>query len=1032
MQLGIHAIDQLLNFILNHKSISLDDSSLFNRDVLIVLSEISNNKRKNDFTLTKKQEKELIRVFLEEEDSFDSHTFPLFCSNIKCINKVLEKDVNNADYIVWKDFTESQEKALVKKIIDLDYVLTQNSSYYLKRNKDVVFNSIKLDIDSFRYAYDDTKYDFDIIKYLIEQNYPFSSFDIRHFPLESCEDKEILKYLFQQSGILSIANSDYIEAIEDLEDSSVDLYVDRMSSFFSDAIKRKPKISDFDALFEYYAELYWKENRGSIVEDNPFGIICAVLKRNEDYDTALSHIRFLPDMKDRLKSKYHLLDEAMRYYHRIVHSNQKIEKADDARNQIAKLSALYIAICKESYKNKEKEELESHIIDLFIGDIDNPQVHKRIMINKAKTKMLSLFSKWDDGYNKEFDELIKGIIKDYSNDLDETTLYGIIRKFIMFDYSKLGQIIEAPEGYSDYKRYKEASKLINRLNSNFIKYNGPELTNYLDIIKYDDVSKKYSYDGPIFSRSQIYSFNKYSNIEKIFEKIKQRILFKGMELVKDEKITKEEIYAVEDELPFTDEFYKFNKTNLTRYTFDDFMHACIDKNNLFDPMSMNDDESYEAAHKFIIDNGMIWIALLDYISNENVSTNDMLLDIINSMPAMLDVAETFGYDVYDLSNLNKIRTLCECSYVSTIAILGTELVEKICDNASSEDVSEDLEVAEELICQMAKRNKSTVPYIKGSTPSYNYSLYDPLDVTLLLCGYDTDACFRVGGIDNDFLHYCALDKNGFVIKITDKSGKFVARAAGFRNGNCIFINQLRTIYDDGGTGYCGNYNEERDEIIEAFTHACLDILKTSDEDDKIDFVFATRSYALGNVKSNVPKNIERLIGKYPMNTDSTDWLDFVTNTPYLNNSSPTKGFTTDYGNYSLICVAYNKDLDFKNESDIKLEDVEAKYTRERNGISIAYGFSEKDINKINRISSIHTHFYQPNSAPAELPDDALVIIGDNWFIIYDNDSIIWECVLDFDEDAVREFKIFKSILEEYKKSDENDIVKILKKHRDLQ
>ena len=88
---------------------------------------------------------------------------------------------------------------------------------------------------------------------------------------------------------------------------------------------------------------------------------------------------------------------------------------------------------------------------------------------------------------------------------------------------------------------------------------------------------------------------------------------------------------------------------------------------------------------------------------------------------------------------------------------------------------------------MAKRNKSTVPYIKGSTPNYNYSLYDPLDVTLLSCGYDTDACFRVGGIDNDFLHYCALDKNGFVIKITDKSGKFVARAAGFRNGNCIFL-----------------------------------------------------------------------------------------------------------------------------------------------------------------------------------------------------------------------------------------------------
>ena len=119
------------------------------------------------------------------------------------------------------------------------------------------------------------------------------------------------------------------------------------------------------------------------------------------------------------------------------------------------------------------------------------------------------------------------------------------------------------------------------------------------------------------------------------------------------------------------------------------------------------------------------------------------------------------------------------------------------------------QIAKELVCEMIKRDKSTVPDVSGKTNNYTYSIYDSQDETVLLAGINTDACFRINGMDNDFLHYCVLDKNGFIIKITDSFGNFIGRASGFRNGNGVYINQLRTIYDEGGCGYRGNYENEK-------------------------------------------------------------------------------------------------------------------------------------------------------------------------------------------------------------------------------
>ena len=52
-----------------------------------------------------------------------------------------------------------------------------------------------------------------------------------------------------------------------------------------------------------------------------------------------------------------------------------------------------------------------------------------------------------------------------------------------------------------------------------------------------------------------------------------------------------------------------------------------------------------------------------------------------------------------------------------------------------------------------------------------------------------------------------------------------------------------------------------------------------------------------------------------------------------------------------------------------------------------------------------------------LGKDSAIFLGDNWYIIYENDEIIYSCVLDFDEKAIVECSKIKDALEKMEKSD---------------
>lgn len=62
----------------------------------------------------------------------------------------------------------------------------------------------------------------------------------------------------------------------------------------------------------------------------------------------------------------------------------------------------------------------------------------------------------------------------------------------------------------------------------------------------------------------------------------------------------------------------------------------------------------------------------------------------------------------------------------------------------------------------------------------------------LTMGERTGACMRIGGVGDSLFDFVLENKNGFHIRFEDPdTGEFISRVSGFRNGNTVFLNELR-------------------------------------------------------------------------------------------------------------------------------------------------------------------------------------------------------------------------------------------------
>lgn len=1076
MGISNNELMKLFDFILENKKIIIGDNGLFSRDTLTMIRAIVKGKIPNNFKLTPEQEKLMVEVFLNSNNIFDEDTPSFILDNLDCINVAIKRNIysanfirnftpelsqkvldiaiskkyilsynspnflkdnygialnsirqnsNSANYVNWDSMIKEDYDDLIDETIRAGYQLSSDSCFALVENPDIVLNSIQKNKDTLRWSSAKALNYPKVFKYLISIGHNFSERDLKRKPISSFADYDTMKYVIDKLEIFDKDDEDFTDCFDDEpgdKDKNIAKYIERSIELYSKAIQTVPTINNFNSILKVCAESKWNEHRNTNIDDyaNIFGKICIELKNNDNFSKALENLSFMEKIKKTLEEKYNLLIQAMEQYHLIMHSSMMLGNIDYSRDQIAKLTALYVAISKENYKKEKLEEYFEDIKDYFIPKKDHPIILKKLIEHKHK----EAFKKMYQNKDAEIYAFIESIVEQYSEIIDKDTIWKMIDNFLINGYSKMDSFIKAPKGWNNYKRLEEASKLINRLNSKYIKYTDLELVKYLDIIKYDFDNDNYYYEGPSFDEESISRYNQYQEKLKIYDKIKQQIIFKAKKLEINDKITEDDLYSIASDLPFNDEYFEFDKDTLDNFDLEDFIGSCIADDDYIEPSSLIDDESYTILIKYAIENGLFWMLFLldrgaDSLYDIEID-KDSILATFDYMKEVVKLSKMFNYDISKYEDILALSELSECADDESIAILGNEVITKLCKyrEYTSEDAQEIVKMAKKLVCEMAKRDKSTVPYVSGKTNNYTYSVYDSQDETILLAGINTDACFRIDGNDNDFLHYCALNKNGFVIKITDSFGNFMGRAAGFRNGNGVYINQLRTIYDEGGYGYAGSYVNEKLEIIETFRKACNDIVETSqknkNEQNKIDFVVVTKSYALTDIESNVGRAVTDKIGSDPMDTESEDWIDFVNNTANLQEiSDSTDTFSTDYGNYSLICMAYSKIGNLK-VWDIKPKDVEAVYDRPRNKVIVTEKPDITVIKKINKINAINSYNNLTGFKSVSIPKGALTFVGDNWYIIYNNGAIINFCLFNFDNKAKNEFNAVLSVLENQK------------------
>ena len=943
---------------------------------------------------------------------------------------------NNPDsvsYFDWNYIAKNREDMdrICTALMEQKYVLSYNSPDILKNITTICLNSVKNDIHSARYFSEGIQYwltenlekfpiendgdrvtkdkIYEIRHYLLENGY-YSLEQIFKFNASLLNDEFLLDYYLKQVGIPN-----------ESEDEKTKAFYDRLKDFIKTTLSTSLKVSDARKVFQMVAGKKWEEYRreNNDYYTNIFNRICDSLEKNNNFISALNELKFLMKIDDVLDERKYALFNAFIEYHQIYHSSQaenKIELLQAKRDEISKNAALFISKSKEDFISEQMAGFDEQYKQFFIIRIDNPIVKKKVVEIKQRDMLKKLFGSQDASLMQKLETIKnKYLAYNYNASVSKDKIPQILDLFISQsinnNVSSVDDILSSskPARFDEYETFEKVTKLINRLNSHNIDFDGQEVSKYREFIVFD--GEKYVYNGNDFNEVELAQIMGYKDLKYVFGKVKSEIIQIAKGIDNLDNLTQDDIKAVIGECPFTDEYYQFDPDVFNRFYLR-FINTYIETFDETKEALLNDTH-YKAVQELTNASGLLQLSMISELGYHN-STSSQFSDIqkyisatelSNALANIPNLMSLLTPEEFTIDNLDKIldfKDMFKYADLKQISLLGKDVIKKIYSNNgfTSSSQAERINVACDLVSAMVSRKESTVPYINGSYRNYRYSMYDSTDETLLTTGLDTNACFRVCGNDNDFLHYCALDKNGFVIKLTDSEGNFIGRASGFRNGNGIYINQLRTIYDKKSSAY----SSERDAIIKTFEQACNDIVETSqnnpNEENKIDFVVVTKSYTLDETKSNVDSRTTERIGSKPMETDSEDWKQFRTNTKNLRESARQDYFTTDFGNYSIICM--KSAVGELTPDKIKKGDVPALYSRARKQVTV-YEPSESIENDINKIRACYSHQTGKDFSYIKVPQGCKIMTGDNWYIIFGNQGIIDSCYLSNDRFAEMEF-----------------------------
>ena len=130
------------------------------------------------------------------------------------------------------------------------------------------------------------------------------------------------------------------------------------------------------------------------------------------------------------------------------------------------------------------------------------------------------------------------------------------------------------------------------------------------------------------------------------------------------------------------------------------------------------------------------------------------------------------------------------------------------------------EKAIELLKSGYERKTTVIPsfdkeYVVGRNKKINVVIgnyTNPINLTL---GERTGSCARIGGLADSLFDFCQTNEKGFNIVFKSPDGGFISKVCGFRNGNTVFLNQLResTIKDYSNNDLVSAIEQTADDLI---------------------------------------------------------------------------------------------------------------------------------------------------------------------------------------------------------------------------
>ena len=278
-------------------------------------------------------------------------------------------------------------------------------------------------------------------------------------------------------------------------------------------------------------------------------------------------------------------------------------------------------------------------------------------------------------------------------------------------------------------------------------------------------------------------------------------------------------------------------------------------------------------------------------------------------------------------------------------------------NASSMDKETRLRQAIKLYKDMYKRKKINIPSINEiievngkKVRAIVGDVVNPINLTL---GERTGSCMRIGGSGDSLLRHCCLKENGFHIRFEDAdTNEFISRVSGFRNGNTVFLNELRN-------SKLKNVNDS--ELITVCTEFANILIKnTSKEDKKIDNVVISENYAMESLEKQV----------IPLNVDDI--------------KEGMKYFYSDITNQGIVLASTND----KQLVPIKLYLDMPEYDVSRRKIE-KYTSNTKACSSINKALLTEAVLNDINLSQVSIVDDAdLSLVGEDWYIYLDSNQYV--------------------------------------------